>query len=731
MQTDTITRTRQAMTSLQLLKSGTALLCALLLSAGTLRGQEPLRPRFGGAAHVGLNSHRGDFPRIPGTESCCRGFDGGSGTGFDGGGLAEFPFSGSLLLGARLTFMSQPFSMTTPEGTYVIVNGTGREGTFEHHLDGSLSVVGLEPTLSLRLFGSLFLNVGAWAGYPVATSYEQKEELKGSGTFLNADGTDSHRRTRNEFAGPLPEPALQIAPLAGLSWELPMNADGTLLLAPEISWQLGVTDVIAGTDWKISTLRAGVAVKYSPKESKERQRLQVVVIDTIRIEVPTVAQAWARGAEERSERAEETATAVVITETIRRTDTLFTARSAIPSEPMPAAFVGATGVDARGREFPIVRLKVEEFSSTLMTPLLHYVFFEENSATVPARYKSLSGAETAAFDIDRVNSPERLPTYHHLLNIVGRRMRDNPKATLTLTGCNQDIREEKGDVALSQRRAEAVRNYLTEVWNIEEKRIRIEARGLPEKAANTATADGSQENRRVELASNDPRILAPIITADTLRRVDPPTVRFRMSATAEAGIREWELKAAQPGSTQAEALKSFGGRDTLPALLDWHISRESGTIPRFEGMMEYGLAVTDRRGTVAGSENGIPVEQVTIRKKRSERRGDMEVDRYSLILFDVRSAELLPAHGPIMTLIKKEIEPDSRVSVTGFTDRLGDETYNRELAERRAAAVTNSLGTGVSESQGRGEADLFDSELPEGRLYTRTVEVIIETPVRD
>lgn len=45
-------------------------------------------------------------------------------------------------------------------------------------------------------------------------------------------------------------------------------------------------------------------------------------------------------------------------------------------------------------------------------------------------------------------------------------------------------------------------------------------------------------------------------------------------------------------------------------------------------------------------------------------------------------------------------------------------------------AVTNGLGTGVSGSQGRGEADLFDTELPEGRLYTRTVKVIIETPVR-
>lgn len=717
-----------AMKSAQLptiLSSIFILFCAPLLSPTSLKGQEPLRPRFGIAGHVGFNTHAADFQRIPGTQSCCLGFDGGSGTGFDVGGLFELPLSSRLLLGGRLTFLMQPFSMMTPEETYIIANGVGAEGTFEHHLDGSLSSIGIEPTISLQVFGSFFLRAGVWAGYPITSSYEQEEELNGSGTFLNADGTDSRKRTRNEFSGDLPEPGFQIAPLAALSYELPMNSDGTLILAPEVSYQIGLSDVIADVAWTINTLRVGVALKFSPKGGKEERREREELIDTVRREGPVVAQAYVRGAERRSERIEENDAVVTTIETTRRTDTIFTAKSVPVSEPRLTAAVAAVGVQADGSELPLVRLRVEEFSSTLMTPLLHYVFFEENSGTIPERYQSLNAADVENFDIDRINSPERLPTYHHLLNIVGRRLRDNPAATLTLTGCNQDIRDEKGNIELSRRRAVAVKEYLTAIWKIDEKRITVQARGLSEKAANTLTADGSQENRRVEIVSNDPRILAPIITSDTLRRVDPPVVRFRPTAVADAGVGSWTLNADGTGST----LKRFNGGTVLPSSLDWNINRESGTIPRFEGQMDYRLSVTDVRGTVAESRNAIPVEQVTIRKKRTERRGDMEVDRFSLILFDVRSSELLPAHAPIISLIQKEIEPNSTVSVTGFTDRLGDETYNQQLAERRANTVANALKRGALGSAGIGEADLFDSELPEGRLYTRTVEVIIETPV--
>jgi outer membrane protein OmpA-like peptidoglycan-associated protein len=122
------------------------------------------------------------------------------------------------------------------------------------------------------------------------------------------------------------------------------------------------------------------------------------------------------------------------------------------------------------------------------------------------------------------------------------------------------------------------------------------------------------------------------------------------------------------------------------------------------------------------------VDQVTISRKRTEQRGDMEIDRFSLILFDVRSSDISPAGTSIIPVIRDRIQPNSTVTITGYTDRLGDAAYNQQLAENRAATVARTLGTGTA--QGVGQADLYDSSLPEGRLYTRTVNIVIETPVK-
>jgi outer membrane protein OmpA-like peptidoglycan-associated protein len=705
---------------------GAAILIAAmsLTMARVASAQQPLRFRVGVLGHIALSSHVAGFERIPGTESCCLGFTGGKGTGFAAGALAELPLGDAFLLGGRLTFLTHPFSMTTPEGTYVIVNGVGTPGTFEHHLDGSIATLGLEPMLGFRPFGSFIISAGARIALPVSTRYEQREQLtqpSGLGTFISADGTDSHMRTRNEFSGALPSPEMQVAPMVAASYELPINASGTLLLAPEVSYQFGATNAIAGVDWRINTLRAGIALKYSPAPAKPEMRERRERVDTVRVVAAAGGARFARGIETFSETRDAGDEVTLITETMRRTDTLFTE----PAKPKLAAMVNAVGVEANGAELPLLRLRVEEFSSTLMAPLLHYVFFDENSSDIPARYVALGSGEADRFSIDAVNSPDRLPTYHQLLNIVGRRMRDNAKATITLTGCNEDIRDEKGNADLSRRRAEGVKRYLVETWGIDEKRIALESGNLPAMAANTLTADGSEENRRVEITSNDPRILEPVVTNDTLRRANPPGLRFRTGATADAGIARWRLIAEQDG----RVLHIAEGRDSLPSVHDWSFDREQGSVPHADSDINYTLAVTDATGATTESSGRIPVELVTIRKKRIEQKGDKEIDRFSLILFDVRSAALLPSHEPIIALIKRYFHPASTATVTGYTDRLGQTRYNQQLAENRAAAVARALGHGSAGATGVAQADLFDSSLPEGRLYTRTVDVVIETPI--
>jgi outer membrane protein OmpA-like peptidoglycan-associated protein len=70
--------------------------------------------------------------------------------------------------------------------------------------------------------------------------------------------------------------------------------------------------------------------------------------------------------------------------------------------------------------------------------------------------------------------------------------------------------------------------------------------------------------------------------------------------------------------------------------------------------------------------------------------------------------------------------------VTGYTDRLGEIAQNQQLANGRANSAARELKVPSNKLmiKGIGNAATFNQELPEGRLYTRTVDIVIQTPIR-
>ena len=662
--------------------------------------QDDFRARYGAFGHVALASHAADFFRIPGTRSCCTGFKDGSGTGLAGGVLVEFPLSRNVSVGARLAALTQPFSMTSTEGTLVLVNGVEQDGAFEHRLSGSFTSVGVEPLFGIRLFSSLFVHTGGRIAVVVSSSYAQLDALTlpaRTGTFVNTDGTDSRKRTRNEFSGSITDTKIQLSPIVGLSYELPLNNDATFIIVPEVFYQLGVTNVMSDSTWRASSLRAGIALKWSPfTRTKQQPPEPPPEPEPLAIDVqPSTPPAFNK--------------------------------PSIPAPPPPTATLAVTSLDASGAEVEAVKLAVEEYASTIMTPLLPYVFFDENLDRIPTRYKSLQSGRTDSFDIDRVNTGDKLATYHELLNIVGKRMQMYPQATVTITGNNQDIREEKGNTQLSSRRAESVKRYLVDVWGVADNRIATVARGIPLKAANTLTTDGAEENRRAELSTNDARVLAPILTRDTLRTSNPPSIRFRPRLTNQVTPSSWNLTIKQSD----KVLRVFEGTGPIPEYIDWNLDSEKASMPRTAKQSIAAFTVFDTSGGTAHVESVLEVEQLSIVRKKAEGRSDKNVDLFSFIVFDVRSSELQPEHNAALQVIQQHIHPTSSISITGYTDRLGDAGFNQQLAANRANTIATALKLRNAIVKGVGQADLYDSTIPEGRLYTRTVNVVVETPVKE
>lgn len=665
------------------------ILSALVLTSTVLvsaHGQQApaARPELGILGGYGRNSHVASFRKLGDIPSCCPSFDGGSGNGFYLGAFGTLPLDDRWKLHLRLTYAGEGGRQSDDERTVVAdLRDSARvvEALFRHDLDATLSSIGLEPMIGWRAIGGLDLFVGGRLAYVTTSSVHQTEtmiEPADYGAYLGSD------RVWVDVSKDIPGASTLRATIAvGARYVLPLNTRGTTFLAPEIFYHHALTGVADGVSWKAHQLRFGLALGWSP--ISEPPAPPPPPPDTV------------------------------------------------PPPPPVRPFLGgdieAHGIEDDGRLIDDVTLRIEEIVATDLRPLLNYIFFDEGSSTLPARYRNLDPSSVQSFREEQLYAQGTLETYYHILNIVGRRMRDNPAATLTLTGCTSETGRDAG-TALALARAKTVRAYFIDVCGIDTSRIRIQQRLLPEhptRASDPADIPlAHEENRRVEITSSDSRILRPVFTTDTLRTSTPQQVRFDLTSVASAGLATWKVEARQDGRT----LYSMHGRDTLPTFVTWDVTSDRTAIPRSESAVDYQLTLEDRAGSVLmPPAKQIGVQQMTIRKKRIERIADKEIDRFSLILFDFNDAAIKGANAAIIDLIAQRIRPASTVTVSGFTDNIGSDMYNLELSRRRANETARVLKLQGADVRSLGEQSPYGVHLPEGRAYSRTVTVVVETPI--
>ncbi|MDX9759600.1 MAG: OmpA family protein [Bacteroidota bacterium] len=368
-------------------------------------------------------------------------------------------------------------------------------------------------------------------------------------------------------------------------------------------------------------------------------------------------------------------------------------------------------------------LHIEELVTRETIPLLNYVFFDENTGTIPSRYALLNAEQAQAFSLKALPQGT-LPRYHHLMNIIAMRMLQRPAATITLTGCT-DGGESR---AVAQARLQSVTDYFTDIWGIDPARIRGVARDLPEAPSSSRSDLGKAENRRVEIESSDAEILAPIETSAVEKVLSPPEVRFFPSITAEAGLARWTFEVTQRG----RILRDSDGYTTYPDTIPWNWRDLQGNLPTAD-TLEFSLTAKDAQGNEVRTEpRRIPIELLTLEKKNLEQLPDRTLEKISLILFHFDSFELGERNTRILEKAAGRLEASSTMIVRGYTDAMGDDQYNLGLSERRAEAVRAQLQRRLPDapirSEGVGEQSLlFDNTLPEGRFYCRTVQILIET----
>ena len=361
---------------------------------------------------------------------------------------------------------------------------------------------------------------------------------------------------------------------------------------------------------------------------------------------------------------------------------------------------------------------------TELVPLVPYLFFDEQSAKIPDRY--LHPVDLSIFAESKLSASDPLSVYQQSLNVIGKRLADRPMAKLTVVG-TLDNNEFSGPRELARERAEAVKHALMSSWNIPSARIQTRAELLPQKPS-AADSDGMSENRRVELTSTDPLVLAPVLVADTVRITTPPSIRFHSKITGATALRSWSLQTSQDG----KELKAFQGADSVPQTIDWTLADDQSRIPRAPGTLDYELTVQGTDARMATARGTLPVEQRTLRTKRREIAGNAEIEKYTLLLFGFNSSELSSENQSMLDMIKARLQPNSTATIQGFRDRIGSVAYNKTLAMARAHSAAKALSLPESVIlPSDGKTYPQDNNLPEGRFYSRTVQITIRTPTVD
>ncbi len=668
------------MTSLVRIASGLFVVCSavLVLNVTAVQAQTSVprydtsKSTFGIVLNGSYNMDVANFQALPGIPNCCPLFKTGDGWGYEGGFFYDYDAFGPGHIGVRATISSLAGTLKDDESILIAINALPVAGVDEHTIASHFTVGSLEPYYAYDL-GGLRLMAGADIGMVLQSTYNQSETLTqpaNQGVFY-----PSNSRTRNVYSGDIPDAEkIRIGVMAGVSYPLQLNASGSMHLIPEVSFDYGLSQMVNGLTWTVNALRAGVSIGYTP-------------ITTIAPPPPPLPPPP-------------------------------------PPPPPPALVVGikAYSITDGVKDSTNLSVAVEEFYSTTQTPLLPFVLFGLDNSVIPSRYHAITAAQAADWDIRKTDSTDNVRVYHDILNIIGLRMRQHPNAKLTLTGCTSNEPEELADKNLGISRADAVAVYLEQVWGIAPTRMTLEKRGLPSKPSSLTQQEGKEENRRVEIAASDPAILAPVFLADTQLTTNPPGMEFVPTVKAQAGVKHWDMYVTQPVMT----LYHNDGSGSKPKTWDWDLRSVSAKIPRTEDTIEYGLTITDSVGQEVTSIGTIPVRQKTISKKRLERVADTVIERYTLVLFDFGSSKIDPQNERAIEFIRKQLTPGTVAYITGYADRTGEDTLNIQLTEDRANAVAKLLGAKDYVARGLGKSKLlFDNDIPEGRFYSRTVNIVL------
>jgi len=655
-----------------------------LIESRSLRQIRPLRFGLGGS--YGVNFYQdGKLPSQ--LASPCEVFVNGKGSGLNflarldiplGSETDKFTFSPVLSyenFGADHTWSEFGQGNDTSGGKSNL-----RTAQFDHIITDNTKAVGVKALFGWQFLKPLSIEVG-----PALYYLFDREVTKTVKAITPGDviiGPSGKVRQQSEGFGLLPNANAILAAISfSLSLEFPLSQK--LFALPNIEYLLPLTQ--ATSYWKNQSLRGGITLKYDLGNHEE------TITSSHHEKIPV------------------------------HTD--------VPDEKWSklSASIDAVAINRDKKEEHIVRMEVEEVKVHYAYPMLNYIFFDEGSSAIAPRYiryPSFADAQRNFRGPIERRGEGLLQLYRETLNILGDRLRKSPSTHITLTGCTSNAGNEAGKIQLARARAEAIEAYLENIWQIDPKRMKVEARLLPEKPSPSNISEGQAENRRVEISTSDESLTDPLIITKTEHIANPPEISLQPHISAEAGLKSYRSSIY----IGRKELVSFNGSEQKT----WSVPEEalSSGIDSLDIILE----VTDSAGNTVTAHNSIKLEQ-----KHIEREKQQELEKFSLILFAFDESKLGAKNERTLGLVAESFKRSmpQKLSIVGYTDELGEAEHNDELSRKRATEASEQLSHALRNRgmklpdnlliDGKGSREkLYDNSLPEGRFFSRTVNITVE-----
>lgn len=630
--------------------------CTANIFADNDADEEKNGPTFGVFSSYNYTKHLSTFNDIPGFDYEHPLLNQKFYPGFSVGVSMEWAMPMDLSLGLRLSLNNFKTELSG-SGMDMMTDGTDEvSGYFVHHLNLKMSDFGIEPFLLYKIKGGLNVFAGAHLGMILQREYEYYDETENP----NLRFVETNSTARNRQSGKL-EQAKEINTglSMGMNYYIPIDKNASFLIIPEFSYTFGNSNIIKFYDWKIDYTRFGLAFKYSPVNTGvDEIYLDKSVIDTTIIAREGIKDSvLVIGDTIFTEEKREEKGAIIFTKFASRTDTLLI--PAIEKE-IPSELTITVNTDTLIVNYNRIH------SSYRLIP---HIFFKNKSAEFIDLYITNP-------DID-IYYENQLEMQEHALNILGKKLKENPKSTIKIKGLSDKI-SEKADCKLADERARRVQEYLVNNWNIDKKRVIIlknTGSCSPQNSSETEDERGFSENRRVEIYGE--LFSEPTETIETKEyEIQPEEIIIDLEVAGAFKI--------------SEARYSFGhSSESLVKSSRINIAEKNISIYKLNNDLikpgtpiQIELMIKDSSGATLYSRKTLQTAQT---------RKVKDIQRFALIMFDVDSDNLPKSESEYLAQFIDKLPDGAVINIKGYSDILGDKERNLNLSQRRAESVSNLI----------------------------------------